>query len=353
MSKFTDIDNNFKIETEIKRDNLKFYDAESEPFRIYGIMRENDKFCRMPEETAKSISGGVHFLYSHTAGGRVRFVTDSAYVAVSAELDVITRNSDFPLSGTAGMDMYADDGKGQIYIGTFTPPMTMENSYESVIDFHGKMLRTVTINLPIYSNTKKLYIGLEEGALLKSAPDYKYEKPIVYYGSSITQGGCASRPGNTYQAIISRKLDCNFLNLGFSGSAKGEETMADYIASLDMKIFVLDYDANAPTLEHLQNTHERMFKIIRSKHPDLPIIILSRPFARLDDKNRKRMMCVRSTYENAMNSGDKNVYFISGADLFEPEVWETATVDNCHPNDSGFVSMAKVIGKVIEEILKK
>lgn len=113
--------------------------------------------------------------------------------------------------------------------------------------------------------------------MLKQAPKYAVKKPVVYYGSSITQGACASRPGNCYESILSRRLDCDYINLGFSGSAKGEDAIVDYIIGLDMSVFVMDYDYNAPTPEHLEKTHSKMFKAIRAEHPTLPIIIMPRP----------------------------------------------------------------------------
>ena len=98
---------------------------------------------------------------------------------------------------------------------------------------------------------------------------------MVFYGHSITQGACATRPGNAYPSILSRKYGFDFINLGFSGSAKGEDAMAEYIASLDMGAFVYDYDHNAPNAEQLLKTHEKMFKTIRKAHPSMPIVIMS------------------------------------------------------------------------------
>lgn len=349
MKKITDIDQNFKIETNIKREHLKLYDVEQAPFRVYGVFRENEKFCRLPEAVAKSVNEGVHLMYDKTAGGRVRFITESSYVAISTKMSGVMWMEHFALTGSAGFDLYADEGEGSVFKGTFIPPASIKDCYESVMDFSDRRERVVTINFPLYSNVTKLYIGLDANTTVKEAPDYAYEKPIVYYGSSITQGGCASRPGNAYQAIVSRLLDCNFVNLGFSGSAKGEDAMTEYINTLDMSAFVMDYDHNAPTVEHLEATHERMFKKIRQKNPKLPIIMMTRPKVHLDEQEKQREAVIKKTYQNALDAGDKNVYFLKGSDLIRPEMIETATVDNCHPNDSGFVSMAYALYDVIKE----
>lgn len=352
MKKLTDIDKRFEIQTNIQRENIRFYDAESAPFKVYGLMRENDKFCRLPESVAQSVNDGVHLMHDKTAGGRVRFVTDSSYVAISAKMSGIMSMEHFPFIGSAGFDLYADEGEGSVYKGSFMPPFSMQDGYESVLDFSTREKRVITINFPLYSNVTKLYIGLDENAVLEPAPEYTYTTPVVYYGSSITQGGCASRPGNAYQAILSRLLDCDFINLGFSGSARGEDTMTDYINALDMHLFVMDYDHNAPTPEHLESTHEHMFKRIRKEHPTLPIIMLTRPKVHLEEHEKTRVEIVERTYQNALAAGDKNVYFIKGSDLIRPEFIETATVDNCHPNDSGFVSMAYALYDVMKGILE-
>ena len=119
-----------------------------------------------------------------------------------------------------------------------------------------------------------------------------------------------------------------------------------------MSIFVYDYDHNAPTIEHLKNTHEPMFKAIRSAQPDLPIVILSRPQFILTDAEEKRLEIIKTTYQNAINSGDKNVYLITGPELMK-YAGNDGTVDNCHPNDVGFHSMAKVLGDLLEKLLIK
>ena len=207
--------------------------------------------------------------------------------------------------------------------------------------------------MPLYSCVEDLYIGLKDGCTLKPACDYSVKKPVVFYGSSITQGGCASRSGNAYSNMISRELDCDHINLGFSGKAKAEIPMAEYIAGLEMSVFVYDYDHNAPDVAYLEETHERMFKIIRNAQPELPILMLTRPRYDLSKPgDSERLEVVRRTYENALAVGDKNVYFIPGPELILDLVRESALVDGTHPNDGGFSSMAYVIGNKLREILK-
>lgn len=342
------IDKNFKIDSKIEREGLTFYDIDETPFKVCGVYRERDHYVRLPADVAKSVSEGVFSLHTHTAGGRVRFVTDSPYVAVSVKLNNAYKMPHFAFTGSVGCDMYS----GTRYIGTIVPPVSVTTEYEGVMDVPFTDEHEYTINMPLYSGIDKMYIGIKEGCVLKAAPDYEISKPIAYYGSSVTQGGCASRPGNAYQNIISRELDCDFINLGFSGNAKAEDEIANYIASLDMSAFVYDYEYNAPTLEHYKNTHERMFKIIRNANPDLPIVMVSRPKYHLTEGARDWFEVMMTTYNNAVAAGDKNVYYIDGMTLFAPEMREAALVDNLHPNDVGFLSMANVIGEKLKEIFK-
>ena len=354
MKSLQSIDRNFKVEAKVEREGIKFYNALSSPFEIYGIYMEDGKFRRMPEKVAKSTNNdGVVALHTNTAGGRIRFRTDSPYVAISVKYGAVLRdNSNFGLTGAAGFDIYVNEGDGERYHHTFVPPYDTRSGYESLRAFDDAKMRDITINFPTYSEVEELYIGLDENASIEKSAPYTDKKPIVYYGSSITQGGCASRPGNSYEGVIGRRFNCDYINLGFSGSARAEDEMANYIAELDMSVFVYDYEHNAPTVEHLKETHEKMFKIIREKNPYLPIIMMTSPRWIQPKERLEYCEVVRKTYENALASGDKNVYFLDGKDLMSLCKNE-GSVDNTHPNDFGFASMAKAVGDVIEKIWKK
>ena len=344
MKSITDVDKNFNVETKIERDNIAFYNPQNTPFEIYGVFYENGKFRRMPEEVAKSVNEGVKLLHSNTAGGRIRFKTNSSYVAIVAKMDGLGKMPHFAFTGSIGFDLYVGDK----YCKSFMPPFDITDGYESCIDFADKSMREITINLPLYSNVNQVYIGLEKDCVIQSPTPYKNEKPVVFYGSSITQGGCASRPGTCYQGHLSRRFNIDYINLGFSGSARGEDVMADYIKNLDMSLFVYDYDHNAPDVEHLRKTHEKMFKTIRQQNPDLPVIMLSRPVYSLKEDEVERRNIVETTYKNAVANGDKNVFFLDGPQLMSLCKNE-GTVDNCHPTDFGFASMAQAIGDLIEK----
>ena len=346
MSDISIIDPNFKVQTKLNESDIKFYNVLNTPFQIYGVFYENGKFRRLPENVAKTVSEGVCKLHTHTAGGRVRFKTDSPYVAIHTKTSGIGKMPHFALTGSAGFDLYADNN----YVSTFIVPFDINDGYESIIHFPSKELREITINFPLYSSVNEMFVGISDQAELCAPEPYSLNEPIVYYGSSITQGGCASRPGMAYESIISRRLNADHINLGFSGNAKGEPEMAEYISRLDMAAFVYDYDYNAPSVEHLQNTHENMFRIIRNAHPQLPIVLMSRPRVKLTEAEQQRLEIIRATYAHAKDAGDENVYLLEGAKLMAL-CGDEGTVDGCHPTDFGFASMAKVVGDVLETIL--
>ena len=327
-----------------------FYDVDEAPFRIYGVEKKDGKYRRLDEAFAESVSRGVGILHSNTAGGRIRFRTNSKSLAFLIKCDGGLPTENGAYLNKVGLDVYADGRFFGVTRGGNTFPNTY---YETILTSQGIAPgeKTFTVYMPNYGELHEVYIGIEKGATLGSAPDYTYEKPIVYYGSSITQGGCASRPGNAYPSVIERMLDSNYINLGFSGNCKAEPQMAEYIAGLDMSLFVYDYDHNTPSLEHLMATHEPLYKVVREKNPTLPIIMISMPKYDLTEYDTARYEIIKRTYDNAVAAGDKNVYLIFGKDLLRG-IESDGLADGCHPNDLGFFFMAKGLYPVLKEILE-
>lgn len=349
--KIEELDKNLLVEKTFDRDDVVFMDVRKAPFKLYGLYKpeEGEEFIRIPSDLARETNEGVAFLAYHTAGGRVRFKTNSPFIAIRAKMKEITRFPHMPMTGVSGFDLYQHTSDGRdTFFNMFTPPVDMTDGYQQISPaINDGEMHTYTIHFPLYNVVSSLEIGLQAGAELEAGDDYLPIAPVVYYGSSITQGGCASRPGNAYQNIISARNNIDHINLGFSGSARGEECMAKYIASLDMSCFVMDYDHNAPNVAHLEATHEKFFRIIREAHPDLPVIFVTKPDARVNEDAIARRNVVYTTYHNAYAAGDRNVSFVDGYSFFEPEYHDICTVDGCHPNDAGFVGMARVLGREI------
>ena len=348
------IDKNLSVETTLLKDGVAFYDVRRAPFRVYGLYDYKNQpiFRRLPEEVAAATSDGVAHLSKHTAGGRVRFATDSDFICIKAKMNSITLLPHMPTSGTAGFDLFIDspDGAESRYVRTFMPPWhTKDEGYESRIDLGSKKLRYFTINFPSYSGVDELLVGISEGSTLGEGLPYRSLAPFVYYGSSITQGGCASRSGNIYQNVVCRRTNVDYINLGFSGNGRAEDAIVDYMASLQMSAFISDYDHNSPSREHLSATHYKMYEKIRAAHPDIPYIMLSK--CDLDnsyDANLARREVVYESFCRARANGDKNVYYIDGASIFRGPYQNMCTVDSCHPNDLGFALMADAITAELE-----
>ena len=374
MKNISEIDSNFKT-GRILADDMVSHDCFEEPFEINGLYRprENKNFLRLPEEYQESdiLSDGVKRLMRHTSGGRIRFSTNSPYLAVAVELSSVSRMMHMPSSGQSGVDLYTCQRGTDDYVfrKIFLPyDMVAETDkyYEGFYEFTREdefKEHEVMLHLPLYNGVKRIHIGVKEGCRIFSPIPYKIEKPVIFYGSSITQGGCASRPGNVYINHLSRWLCCDFINLGFSGSAKGENELAEFIARQEMSAFVLDYDANAPTAEHLRETHYAFYETIRKAHKKLPVLMISMP--RYPKRhmipdlagNRGRDLVdsnqvIMESYLRGRQSGDENLYYIDGESLFGGEEQDACTVDFLHPNDLGFFRMAKTIYPVLKKALK-
>ncbi len=346
------IDKNFSLHCVSDKEDIVWHDIRDKEFAVYGLYNPftSDEFIRIPKEIANTISEEMTGLNTHTAGARIRFKTDSPYIAIAVDMPNTGIMSHMTIAGSKGFDIYCDNGGKSSYHATMMPSFDSKGGFNSIVPTYCKNEPIgFTINFPLYHSVTNLYIGLKEGAKILPPDDYALNLPVVFYGSSITQGGCASRPGNCYVSMISRDLNIDYINLGFSGNCKGEESICEYMSTLKMSAFVSDYDHNAPTPEHLEETHFRLYEIIRKKSPDIPYIMVSRPNNSADCD--KRFEIIKASFEKAKAKGDMNVYLVDGREFFDGEHSCDCTVDGCHPNDLGFYRMATVLGKVLKEVL--
>jgi len=353
--KIEDIDKNFQT-AKVGNLDVCYFNVLKAPFELEGFPWRDPAriFNRLPAAfTEKDVNAGALSLAQHTTGGAVRFRTDSPYLTLRTVLANSCDMNHMPRAGSAGFDLYSGSGKDIQYRKTVQPNSGQKDLETLLLSGQPKQMTEWILYLPLYGAASKIEIGVAPGAKLEKPTPHAVSKPVLFYGSSITQGGCASRPGNAYSTMLCRAVDAPQINLGFSGSGKGESAVAEAIAGLDLAAFVMDYDHNAPSLEHLKNTHEKFFKIIRGKKPGLPVIIMSKCDFQgsKDDKDRRDV--IRQTYANAVRAGDKKVWFIDGETLFGAEYRDACTVDGCHPNDLGFYRMFRTILPTLEKALKK
>lgn len=352
MAHISEIDKNFALFEETNKTDAVFFDVKKNPQYLFGVLFDEEGFFRLPRKLVESVNDGVKALNPDPAGGRIRFVTDSPYVIVCAKMPRDYCFSHMPATGVSGFDLYVD---GVFRAGIIPPTPKMHGGFNRTVEFKNepRRMREITIHMPLYNYVSDVHIGLASDAEIRTAAPFAVERPIVFYGSSITQGGCVSRPGLAYPAHVVRWLNADMVNLGFSGSGIGEPILAEHIASLDPSVFVLDYDHNAPNVEHLRATHEVFFKTFRALRPNTPVVMMSSPDSRFRSSWAGRREVIEATYQNARAAGDENVAFIDGITLWGDEDFDSCTVDNCHPNDLGHYRMARVVAPVVEAFLKK
>jgi len=322
-------------------------------FTINGLpwlAENNGELIRLPRRLESQIPKPVWNLGLDPTGGRIRFRTDSTSVAIRVEYRGPSNMQNMHAFGQTGIDLYVDG----VYRSTAVAPRdatagkTIEHVYFADLP---KQAREITLYLPIYAPAKVIGIGLDEGATVEKPRRFSNSKPVVYYGTSITQGGCASRAGMTYQAIIGRQLNLDHVNLGFSGNGKGEPVMAGLTAEIDASLFVLDFSQNNPNLESLKEVYEPFLKTVRNKHPNTPIIAIT-PIANAANspRNEQYRQHIREVVNRHITAGDKKLTLVEGYSLLSPNQLD-GLVDGGHPNDLGFQWMADGLAPVIARVL--
>lgn len=341
------LDRNFALEAAMAEDGLIYRNAARTPFDLRGLLVEEEGFVRIPGTVARAASENVTILNTHTSGGRVRFLTDSARIAIRVRWSALWHMPHMPLTGSSGFDLYRE---GE-YCHSFIPPANSQTGYSGTYTEEKTGLHAYEINFPLYNPVAALEIGLEPGCTLQTPSAYD-RPPVIFYGHSITQGGCASRPGTCHVNMLARWLRCDIRNLGFSGSARGEMAVAEYIAKQEMSIFVMDYADNAPDADFLRETHYPFLMKVRQAQPDLPILLLSASQIRFSPRGHgAKRDVVRESYEKRLAAGDRHIHFLDGETLYAGEDWFECTVDRAHPNDLGFYRMAQTLKPILQRLM--
>ncbi|MBQ6159228.1 MAG: SGNH/GDSL hydrolase family protein [Thermoguttaceae bacterium] len=335
-------------------DGIAWYNAADWPTEGKGWTETARPFDRIPDAFAEKIPQGVRGLGKDTAGLLVRFRTDADSIRVKYTL--LSGNlamPHMPATGVSGLDLYVLE-EGKWCWTACTQPTSQENTAELAGGL-GREMRDYQLYLPLYNGVEALSIGVAEDAEFHAVAPMA-AKPIVYYGTSITQGGCCSHPGNVYTSMLSRRLNVPFVNLGFSGSARMEPEMAEMIATLDPALFVIDAvpNMNAPLIRERALP---FLETIRAAHPETPILIVDgRYYANTHIKKalaaecREQTEALREAYEtfSAKNAG---VYWLGHENLIGEDIDYDATMDSSHLNDLGMFRQADKLEPVIREIL--
>lgn len=329
---------------------MKVFTHNAAPLQVFGVpsFGERKTLQRLPDDIIKTLPEAYKTLGKRCPGARVGFRTDAAEFTVEITLDTLSVDVGMSLFSCQSAEVHVGARGKARYAALVNPSDYNCKTFSKTVRKSGE-LEDVMIYLPRNEMVTEVKVTLPDDAVIEAPTPYKYG-PILYYGSSITEGGCCTRVTNAYNALLSDRLDIDYYNFGFSGSAKGELEMADFINTMDIKALVYDYDHNAPDAAHLAATHEPFFRRIREKAPTLPVLMLSKPDFDycFDSAERRAIIC--KTYRNALEAGDRNVYFLDGETFFGDEDRERCTVDRCHPNDLGFYRMASVVEPVLRKI---
>ena len=341
--------------------------AAGSPFKLIGFcwFEQDRVFQRLPLNSGFELRDGVKYLARHTAGGQVRFRTNSKRVVLRAETSGFGIMNHMPQTGSGGFDLYVGDGTFQTFWRTTTYPVNEKKiEFQIFAEGDGVTMHDFTLNFPLYNGVESLELGVDADATFEAPLAFADDRPIVIYGTSVTQGGCASRPGALFTNILSRRLNRPFLNLGFSGNGIGEPELAHIINKIENpSLIILDYEGNATV--DMDTTLTPFMEILRRHDPEVPILIITRirfadeaRFAtdtRADERAGNAVIRFQhqlNEYKKWLARGDKNIYFIDGGELLG-DGYAECTVDGIHPTDMGFFRMADYLEPRLRDILAK
>lgn len=314
-------------------------------------------FDRLPANSEGVVRTPVWNLGRHSAGISFRFVTDATMLTarwkLSSERMAMPH---MPATGVSGLDLYVRDEGEWRWIGAGRPQESALNEQVLVRGLSAAR-REYRLYLPLYNGVESVEIGVPADARFEPAPDrYSGCNPIVFYGTSITQGGCASRPGMAYPSIIGRRLDWPTINLGFSGNGKTELEMAALIAELDPVAYVIDSLPNL-TVTDVAERIEPFVRTLRARHGDTPIVLVENLHysdTALVESRRARVAgsnaLLRGLHDRMKKGGDTNVFYMPAFALLGGDGEDT--VDGTHPTDLGFVRIAEGMAPFLREALQ-
>jgi hypothetical protein len=311
-------------------------------------------YDRFPARAKGRVPDAVWNLSRHSAGLAIRFRTDATalYVRWSLVFEALDMPH-MPATGVSGVDLYVRGPKGDWhFVGNGRPTVQKDNEATFRLPAGGA---ECLLYLPLYNGTAKLELAVPAGATLEKAAPRPAEKrrPIAYYGTSIAQGGCASRPGMAHVAIIGRRLDRPMINLGFSGNGQLDPASIELVAELDPVIFVIDatHNINHFPPEEIEKRVTSIINAIREKRPDTPIVLVGSSEQNPANAPARSEQAQDRAIRAARERGVKGLHVIPGRKLLGDD--GEGTVDGVHPTDLGFLRHADAITPVLRRILSK
>ncbi|MGV8137329.1 MAG: SGNH/GDSL hydrolase family protein [Mangrovibacterium sp.] len=336
-------------------DSLKYVDAKAFQLIGKGFFETQTMYERLPAKLEGQTRPEVWDLSKDCSGLAIRFRTNSTIIAARWEVVKNLSMNHFSMTGIKGLDLYClKNGKWR-FVNTARP--TNKKTMATIIDNMDGVDGEYMLYLPLYDGLVRVEIGVSAEAKVEQ-PEIdspRKGKPVVFYGTSITQGGCASRAGMSYPNILSRMLDREIVNLGFSGNGQLDLEIAKAMATIDASCYVIDCLPNV-TVEQMNEKYARFLDIIRIGKQETPIVLVEKihyPHMDFDqkiyDQHCRQNETLFRIFNEQKKKGDKNIFYLKSDKLIGDD--SEATVDGVHLTDMGFVRISQSMFPVIRKLI--
>lgn len=340
------------------QNKLKYHEVTELPLIGKADFKSPHRYFRFPDELQDKLRPRVWELSTHSSGMAIRFRSNTTSIAVKWEVLYDYGMNHMTDTGIKGLDLYCLDEHQDWQFVKSARPKGKKNA-STIITHMPSKDREYMLYLPLYDGILDLQIGIDSTSYL-SVPkikDIQTQKPIVFYGTSILQGACASRPGMSFTNIISRTLHRECLNYGFSGNAFLDLEIAAFISEIDAGVFVLDFMPNA-SVQQINDRLKKFYLLLRQKHPHVPILLIEDPifnYTAFDQKKAEEVYekneALKTIYQQLLGSGDKNLHLISSKSFIE--IYKNGTVDGTHLTDLGMSQYADLLIPWLKSLLKE
>ena len=334
--------------------------TDASEFPVYGKISEktNERYERLPSELENVSRKDVWRLGRSSAGLYIRFRSNTTSMRVKWQSTFDNEQNHMTDLGTRGLDLYALVNGEWRAVAPVRPTSKGVNEWTIIRNMLPEQ-REYMLYLSLYDGVKSLEIGVDDGAYIgqPEVASPSTEKPIVMYGSSILQGGCASRPGMAYTNIIGRRFDREVFNLGFSGNARLDMEIAHLMASVKAPgAFVLDFVPNSSD-KLINEVAEKFFRVLRDAHPDVPVIFVEDPIfprtafdTKLHEEVVGRNIAMTQLFKKLKKAGERKIYYVSAKKMLGDD--GDATVDGSHFTDVGALRYVENIMPALKKALK-
>ena len=349
-------DPNMAQQNAVVTNGVKWIDGKYLPIEGRAFDDVEHYYDRLPKNVTTNVNGGVRGMKHHTSGMLFRFRTNSNRLSFKwTPFNGGLAMDHMPSTGVSGIDVYRFDETAGAwrYVKTGRIYDAKKGGSLSIGWTPGD---ACIVNLPLYNGVRNFELGIDLGARIEALGPRKsgVDKPVVFYGTSITHGGCCSRPGLGFVNLVGRHLDVPVVGLGFSGSGVMEYEMSEHLARIDASCYVLDClwnmrsDPTAKNIRSVERNYEPFIRNLRAKRPGVPIVMaeMCDVFCKGPNEKDKYM---KELYEKLVAEGWKDLVYLPKDAMYAGDF--EGTVDGCHPNDLGMMSMSFAFGKAVKEAL--